>query len=330
MNNSITISLDHEGWDHKPSSKLQYKDWVDKFKNPRSEISVIGSRIGSNTEKVSPSFLAKAISQGRTWSPFTFNECPHWKRPRRIETLFKSCQVFAIDFDNGESTQDIKEKAKSLGIEFTIIHNSFSSTEETPKHRGIIFCEKEITNFDDARKYSIALAYAFDGDKQCIDAARLYFGSKPNSIIEVNRSSAISIEKLEEISKQTDAKNLSVVKASEMGLEKPESTHWGDSTIQKNIIYRLSKSKQKYVRTKVLGILKDVENFDGSKGSRYECVWKSTSRLARMPELVGSAVFKWMNDSIEKNPYFKDWDWDAESVVMNAIKWSIDHSDDPV
>ena len=70
--------------------------------------------------------------------------------------------------------------------------------------------------------------------------------------------------------------------------------------------------------------------FDGSKGSRYECVWRNTSRLARMPELVGSAVFQWMTDSIKKNPYFNDWDWEPEGVVMNAIKWSIDHSDDPV
>jgi len=37
-----------------------------------------------------------------------------------------------------------------------------------------------------------------------------------------------------------------------------------------------------------------------------------------------------MVDAISKNPHFADWDWDASDVVMSAINWSIDHSDDPV
>jgi hypothetical protein len=35
-------------------------------------------------------------------------------------------------------------------------------------------------------------------------------------------------------------------------------------------------------------------------------------------------------EAIEKNPYFSDWEWDAKSVVMNAIEWSSNHADDPV
>ena len=329
MTNSVLISLDEETWDHKPSVKLQYKDWVDKFGNARTEVSVIGARLGSDIDKVSPNSLARAISQGRTWSPFVFNECPHWRRPRRIETLFKSCQVFALDFDNGESTQEIKKRASELGIEFTIIHNSFSSTEEYPKHRGIIFTREKITDFEEAKRFSIALAYAFDGDKQCIDVARLYFGSKPGSIIEVNKDASVSTETLSKLAKEINADQY-INKVVERGQSKPDSTHWGDSTIQKNLLHKLSKPKQNYVRKKALGILKEVEAFDGSKGSRYECVWRNTSRLARMPELVGSAVHQWMVDSIAKNPYFADWDWDASDVVMSAINWSIDHSDDPV
>ena len=329
MINSVLVSLDEENWDHKPSIKLQYKDWIDKFGNPRTEVSVIGARMGSNIDKVSPTSLARAISQGRTWSPFVFNECPHWKRPRRIETLFKSCQVFAIDFDNGESTEQIKNRAQELGMEFTIIHHSFSSTEEYPKHRGILFTEEKITDFEEAKRFSIALAHAFDGDKQCIDVARLYFGSKTGSIIEVNKNATVSIERLQNLAKEVNADQY-LVKVAERGAEKPEGTHWGDSTAQKNILHKLSKSKQTYVRKKAIAILKEVEVFDGSKGSRYECVWRNTSRLARMPELVGSAVYQWMTDSIKKNPYFNDWDWEPEGVVMNAIKWSIDHSDDPV
>lgn len=323
-----SISLDHEQWDHKPSSKLQYRSEVDKFGNPRTEVRVIGARLGSNIEDVTPKSLARFISRGQTWSPFVFDVCPNWKRPRRVEGLFKSCQVFAIDFDDGESTEQIKKKAEDLGLKFSILHHSFSSTPEHPKHRGIIFTEKEITDFETAKKISTGLAYAFDGDKQCIDVARLYFGSTPNSIISVEPGYFAKIADLEKIAKEVNAEQY--LTKSERNVSKPEGSEWGDAKAQRQILAGLTMSKRNYVKKKALGILKDVETFDGTKGSRYECVWRSASRLARMPELVGSAVYQWMMESIEKNPHFTDWDWDASNVVMSAIQWSSDHADEPV
>jgi hypothetical protein len=328
MTISAHISLDYEQWSHKPSSKLQYKDQTDKFGNPRSEVRVIGARLGSEVEKVTPKSLARAVSRGQTWSPFVFNECPQWKRPRRVEALFKSCQVFALDFDNGESVQGIEKKATDLGLKFNIIHHSFSSTPEHNKLRGILFVEKEIVDFDKARLYSTALAHAFEGDTQCIDVARLYFGSIPDSVVSVDSDSLVEVDILERIAKDLDAEKFLV--KGERNVSKPDSTEWGDAKIQRSLLAGLSASKRAYVKRKVLGILKDVETFDGAKGSRYECVWRNTSRLARMPEVVGSAVYQWMIESVEKNKYFADWDWDAKSVVMNAIEWSSDHADDPV
>jgi hypothetical protein len=329
MKTSALISLDHEQWDHKPSTKLQYKDQVDKFGNPRSEVRVIGARIGSEIEKVTPTSLARFISRGQTWSPFVFNECPQWKRPRRIEALFKSCQVFALDFDNGESVEDVVAQAKALGLSFNLIHHSFSSTPEHPKLRGILFVEKEIVEFDTARLYSTALAHAFEGaDRQCIDVARLYFGSRADSIVSVSSDSVVEVATLEKIASSVEAEKFLV--KGERNVSKPDNTEWGDAKVQRALLAGLSASKRSYVKRKVLGILKDVETFDGSKGSRYECVWRNASRLSRMPEVVGSAVYQWMLESIEKNPYFADWEWDTKSVVMNAIEWSSTHADDPV
>jgi hypothetical protein len=328
MTTLALISLDFEQWDHKPSSKLQYRDQVDKFGNPRTETRVIGARLGSEIEKVTPKSLARFVSRGQTWSPFVFQECPQWRRPRRIEALFKSCQVFAIDFDNGESTKDIQLKAEKLGLKFSIIHHSFSSTPDHPKHRGIIFADKEITDFETARKISTGLAYAFDGDKQCIDVARLYFGSVASSIISVEAGYCASVGDLEKIANEVNADQYLV--KSERNVSKPDEAEWGDAKMQRSILAGLSASKRSYVKRKVLGILKDIEAFDGSKGSRYECVWRSASRLARMPEVVGSAVFQWTLEAIEKNPHFADWDWDASNVIMSAIEWSSNHADDPV
>lgn len=329
MKPSALISLDHEQWDHKPSTKLQYRDQVDKFGNPRSEVRVIGARLGSEIEEVNPKSLARFVSRGQTWSPFVFNECPQWRRPRRVEALFKSCQVFALDFDNGESVEEVTEQALALGLRFNLVHHSFSSVPEHPKLRGILFVEKEVTNFDQARLYSTALAHAFEGaDKQCIDVARLYFGSRADSIVTASSDSMVEIATLEKIAKSVEAEKFLV--KGERNISKPDSTEWGDAKIQRSILAGLSASKRAYVKRKVLGILKDVETFDGTKGSRYECVWRNASRLSRMPEVVGSAVYQWMIESIDKNPYFADWDWDAKSVVMNAIEWSSNHADDPV
>lgn len=328
MKNEVNVSLDDEQWNHKPSIKLQYKDYTDKFGNPKTEVRVIGARLGSNIEKVTPKSLARFISRGQTWSPFVFNTCPQWKRPRRVEGLFKSCQVFALDFDNGETTAQILRKGKELGVEFAVLHHSFSSTPEFPKHRAIIFTDKEVEDFEQARKISTGLAYAFDADKQCIDVARLYFGSNPDSIISVEVEAITPLKTLEKIA--TDFEAEKYLTKSERNISKPENTEWGDAKTQRLILSKLGLKKRSYVKRKILGILKDVEIFDGTKGSRYEVVWRSTSRLARMPEVVGSAVYQWMMEAIEKNSYFADWDHNPEQVVMSAIQWSSDHADDPV
>jgi hypothetical protein len=328
MTISAQVSLDFEQWIRKPSDKLQYKNSVDKFGTPKTEARVIGARLGSNIEEVTPTSLARKIQRGHTWSPFVFNVCPNWQRPRRIQDLFKSCQVFAIDFDNGETPEEIMNRASELGVEFNIVHHSFSSTPEFNKLRGILFVEKEITSFDEARRYSTALAYAFDGDKQCIDVARLYYGSKEGSVIHVSNSSLTSLESLDKI---VDAVNIdSLLVKSEKNIAKTETAEWGDAKEQRKILSTLTPAKRSYVKRKALGILKDIESFDGSKGSRYECIWRNTSRLARMPELVGSAVYQWVMESIGKNSHFDDWDKNASNVVMSAIEWSNDHADEPV
>ena len=326
---SASISIDDEQWNHKPSSKLQYKNSVDKFGNPRSETKVLGARLGSEIQQMTPKSLARAISRGQTWSPFVFQKCPQWKRPRRVEGLFKSCQVLALDFDNNEKVEDIIDQAKNLNLQFNIIHHSFSSNPEHLKLRGIIFLEKEVVEFEKAKLFSTALANAFPGaDKQCIDVARLYFGSRSDSVIQVDSNVVATLQNLEEIAISTKAENFLV--KGERGISKPDDAEWGDSKTQRLILSKLSVQKKKYVTRKALGILKDIEQFDGSKGSRYECVWRNTSRLARMPELVGSAVYQWTLEAISKNPIFSDWDWDAEAVVMSAIEWSSNHADEPV
>jgi hypothetical protein len=328
MTVTAEISLDWECWDHKPSSELQYGKEVDKFGAPKSETRVLGMRLGREISEVTPKQLSKAIIQGRTWSPFVFGECPDWKRRRRVEALFQSCKVLGIDYDAGESADDIITRAEQLGIRFNIFHHSFSSTAEHPKFRGVIFLNEEITDLQKAKLYATALVYGLGGDTVCVDVARLYFGSRPDSVIHLDNHSVTQLSTLQSLADSVSASKYILNREASVKDTDPE---WGTIDDQRLILSRLDPGKREFVRRKVLGILREIENFDGSDGtSRYECVWKRTSRIARMPETVGNVILKWVLERIENNKYFDDWDKDAEAVVKNAIAWSFDHAEPPV
>lgn len=326
---SATISLDHESWDHKPSASLQYRKETDKYGNPRTEVRVLGARLGTETAEVSPKSLARAVMRGQTWSPFVFSACPDWRRRRRIESLFASCQVLGIDYDAGDSVEEVIAQAEQLGIHFNILHHSFSSTPEHPKLRGIIFLESEITDLDTAKLLATALAHALDGDRACVDIARMYFGSHPDCIVHLDNETRTPLDTLRSLAESVGAERY-VTKRTDH-VPRDFDPDWGTVDDQRKMFDKLPKGKRDFVRRKVLGILREIESFDGSDGtSRYECVWKRTSRIARMPEMVGNVTYKWVMERIANNPYFDDWDKDADDIVKNAIAWSFEHSEPPV
>jgi hypothetical protein len=325
---TATISLDQESWDHKPSAKIQYGNLTDKYGNPKSEVRVLGLRLGTDTADVTPKSLARAIVQGKTWSPFVFNECPDWKRRRRIEPLFKSCQVLGVDYDDGDSAEEIIQQAGQLGIQFNILHHSFSSTPEHPKFRGIIFLEQEVTEFQQAKLFSTALAHGLNADKSCVDVARLYFGSQPDSIVYFNDEVVTPLGVLQSLADSVSASQYVVNRDPESKEYEPD---WGTEDDQRKIFARLSPGKRTFVRRKIGGLLLEIEKFDGSNGSsRYECLWRNTSRIARMKETVGNVILSWVLERVEKNSHFDGWDKNPEEVVKNAIAWSFEHSDPPV
>lgn len=325
---SATISLDSESWDHKPSSSIQYRNEKDKYGNVKTEVRVLGGRLGREIETLTPKQLAKAIMRGQTWSPYVFGVCPDWRRRRRIEQLFASCQVLGVDYDGGESLEDIIARAKSHNIHFNIIHHSFSSTPDHPKFRGILFLDEVIDDIEKAKLLSTAVAHGLNGDKACVDVARLYFGSTPDSIVHLDNESTTPLSVLENLS---DAVGAAQYVVGRQPIVKEHDPEWGDITDQRKIWAKLSPGKREFVKRKILGILMEIEAFDGSDGgSRYECVWKKTSRIARMPETVGNVVYDWVMERIEANPYFDDWDKEADSIVRNAIAWSFDHAEPPV
>ncbi len=328
MTATATLSLDSESWDHKPSTTIQYRKEKDKYGNPKTESRVLGGRLGTETAYVTPKKLARAISRGQTWSPFVYHVCPDWRRRRRVEGLFSSCQVLGVDFDNGDSVEDIVTQSSQLGITFNILHHSFSSTPEHPKLRGIIFLQDEIVDLDTAKMLSIGLTYSLGGDRSCVDTARMYYGSHQECVIQLDDEITTPIEKLKDIA---EAASASEYVTDRVHVPRDHDPDWGTLEDQRLIWNKLTAGKRQFVKRKMLGILREIESFDGSDGtSRYECVWKRTSRIARMPETVGNVVYKWVMERIDNNPHCDDWDKDADTIVRNAISWSFEHSDPPV
>jgi hypothetical protein len=328
MSAVATISIDSESWDHKPSATLQYRQERDKYGSAKTEVRVLGARLGTEIDSVTPKQLARCIVRGQAWSPFVFNVCPDWKRRRRQEGLFSSCQVLGVDYDAGDSVEEIVTSAEQLGVRFNILHHSFSSTPEHPKLRGIIFLESEITVLETAKLLATGLAYSLGGDRACVDTARLYFGSRPDSIIHLDNDVTTSLDTLDRLAKDSEADRYVVTRASGVKDHDPD---WGTLDDQRSIWAKLTPGKREFVKRKILGILREIESFDGTDGtSRYECVWKRTSRIARMPETVGNVTYDWVLERIANNPYFNDWDKDASAIVRNAIAWSYDHVEPPV
>jgi len=327
---TATISLDFESWDHKPSITLQYKDKRDKYGNPRTEARVLGSRLGIETADVTPETLTKAIVNGQTWSPFVFNTCPDWRRRRRIESLFAGCQILAVDYDYGDSADEIITLAKQVGIHFNILHHSFSSTPEHPKFRGIVFLDEKITDVDTAKILSTGFTHGLNGDRACIDTARMYYGSYPDSVIHMDNEILTPVQVVRDLADSVGADKYVY---SRQHAPREHDPDWGTIEDQRKILNGLQKGKRAYVKRKILGILREIETFDGNEHdctSRYECVWRKTSRIARMPETVGNVVYDWVMERIDNNSYFDDWDKDASAIVKNAISWSFEHSEPPV
>lgn len=328
MTNSALISLDSEKWDHKPSNVLQYKQAVDKYGNIKTESRVLGTRLGTEVADVTPKQLLKALITGQTWSPYVFSKCPDWKRRRRIENLFSSCQVLAVDFDSGITLEQIMQEASNWGVKFNIIHHSFSSTTEHPKFRGIVFLDNAVTDLEKAKIFSTGLTYCMGGDKVCVDLARIYYGSTEQSVVWFDEGAITTHGTLQSMADAVGAANLLSIRPPS---QKDHELEWGTLEDQRRMWAKLTPGKRDYVKRKILGILREIEAFDGScGGSRYECLWKKTSRIARMPEAVGNVIYDWVMERVGNNSYFMGWDKDASDVVKNAIAWSHDHCEPPV
>lgn len=322
-NTTFKLSIDNQGFNRKPTRdktiSLQHTD------KKVSEISMISMRISKYPKSLTIKELADRITKGITWSPFVFKNCPIKGYPRRLQVLFESCQAIALDFDNlpqdvsnrEQFLEYLEEQKKELYI--NIAHTSFSHIEDKkPRFRAIMFFDKPITDINLAKKIIITIHKHFDcqADSACIDLARLFFGSTPDSILHLDEENLNSLDywamMAQDVVLDHQIQSLD---------EKPEV--WSSSEEFVPLFRSLPRNKQNYIRTCVDCVEREILEFKGQENTpRYTKVWKSASYLARKKEIPGYLIKEVILGSIKENDYFKDWDYNAESVVTSAIEWS--------
>ena len=211
---------------------------MNKFKittdlTPRSqkptadEIGFISNNL-NNIVEINIEEFSDIMQLGYTWSAGIFNG-------NRKNINWREQSVFALDFDNGITPEEIINRFKILSIIPNVIYTSFSDTPEHRKFRVVLFIDKIISNIDERNFIQKGLMGMIgDVDAACKDAARLYFGGKQSTII---NSEPISTEYLVDcincaIIASDSGKTRKVIKNTSSDIKETEKLYIHSGTIE--------------------------------------------------------------------------------------------------
>ena len=322
----IKVSLDWEKFSNKPSYEKQYKEKTTRSGKEITEVMELGMRVGSNVERIELSQLASAISsEGRTFSPFVFNYQERREgdtrkpRRRRLAHLFESCECFCLDFDSGKPIEEILETAKEKGLTPNIVHESFSSSEELRKYRMLFVLDRQYTDGDEVRMMINTLLKWFPyADAQAKDLARIFFGSN-KGLLEFNDKvrNTIPIDKevresyhsnlLKDVSERTDGDSGFI---------------FGDIDIDTEVCLKVDPKQRKFLQATMRKAIQEILSVNSSsEKQRYNVVFGLAERLTGIEGLTGWRVYHVLTEAISRNPYFDNWHYDPEKVILDAIEW---------
>ena len=167
---------------------IGYKDKT----SAKRDAGKITRRIAEKEVSISIEELAKAVGEnGQTFCPAVFNG-------GRRQKNFREMQIFSLDFDDGASYDDIKQKFIDYGIPICFSYYTLSSTEAHPKFRIILCHVVPITDYDVAHLMLDMFKILFpEADRSCFEPARMFFGGK--RIIEVDADAIFSFDHLNDI-----------------------------------------------------------------------------------------------------------------------------------
>lgn len=334
------LSIDTEGFDHKPSDKKVQK-LEDYLGNPRSEVQIISTRIAQGAGEYTQDELIEAITQGKTWIPHTYAVCPQWKKRRRLSDLWLGAQALGLDFDDGTlHHEDIIKILRDKGLDASIIYETFSHKIEHPKYRVVIFMQHQIIEQIKYYEYLYSFGEIFNGhlDTSCFDIARMFYGSKPLSVVYTSSFRASDTILRPHIGNNVAElvhKRYAKTKRSYIRL----SGNMGDIDIsnpdralreQQKALEHLDWETKTNIANKINQELRLLRNFKGQFGSRYQLLWNTSRALGQMGPIALNVAYLWIRDAIESNEYYKQWDKDPHDVIMKGLTWGREHIDDEV
>lgn len=169
----VYLTLHTKGYTHKPNKK---------------EVGGISKSIAECEWKGSVEDLAYELQSGRTW-------CSIFSPKERSKANWTSSELFGVDIDEcpkGTTSKELLEHSEQiLNFKPTIIHRSFSYTEEKPKYRMIFRSPEHVTDRNLALNTIKTLTEAFGGDPITCEESRLFYGCSKGGVEFVDESSVI-------------------------------------------------------------------------------------------------------------------------------------------
>lgn len=142
-----------------------------KEKPQGKEIGGITNNLKNGMTNITIEDLATKLAKGCTFKPAVLNGAG--------QSDWISQELFALDFDDGTTTQEELDRCKELNIVPCFGYTSFSYTETHHKFRLVFHSNEVITDFKKAKKIQLILMEVFNNcDEKCKDLGRLFFGGK--------------------------------------------------------------------------------------------------------------------------------------------------------
>lgn len=297
-------------------------------------------RIAGTETTVTLSGLKSAISNGQTYSPYTFKTPLGAEKPRRKEEFFKSMSAVVIDVDKGASNiEELSDKIDNLGLNFSLIHKTFSWTTETPKFRLIILMEQPETEPIRAKALNLSFKNIFQElyDSACVDLSRIFFGGKADSVIyesdfilTKNKTEELLEPFIPEVRIQNKrffptgnyAKDYDAPKVNDPDFIKNEleklAVIWGEHEVGHFFLLKL-KEEDNYIR-----------KYNGSFSSRYMVLFNSARVLGSVKEYSECLIHMILQNAVASNKYFNNYDKDIDSIIKAGILYGRDNASDEV
>ena len=157
----MKVSINEVEWEHKPSTKSEVLQIAQNFKTIESDTADIFNRLIS----------------GQTFCPAIFQE------NKRKNANFISQQLFALDFDEGHSPEEIIQILTDHNIQTNFMYFSFSHKPTHPKFRIVIILDEIITNKKTRDLIQVGLMNISKySDPACKDSARMFYGGKSGEL----------------------------------------------------------------------------------------------------------------------------------------------------